>query len=93
MKVIWTESAADDLAGIVTYIRTDDPESARRVAKLIFDRIMSLGTMPYRGRRRSTDAYRELVFAPWPYVAIYDVVEEEDKVYLHHIRHTARLWP
>ena len=37
MNVIWTEGAADDLAGIVDYIRRDNQEVGRRVAKTIFE--------------------------------------------------------
>jgi plasmid stabilization system protein ParE len=85
---MWTEGAADDLAGIVDYIRRDNPDAGRRVARIIFEEIMSLTTMPYRGRKRLTDNSRELVLAPWPYVAVYEVIE--DKVYVKAIRHTSR---
>jgi plasmid stabilization system protein ParE len=60
------------------------------VAKSIFDAVMSLGSMPYRGRKRSTDSSRELIFAPWPYVAVYEVID--DKVYVKGVRHTSRDW-
>jgi plasmid stabilization system protein ParE len=36
MRVRWTANAANDLAGIVNYIRKDNPDAARRVAKTIF---------------------------------------------------------
>lgn len=88
MTVIWTEGAAHDLAGIVDYIRQDNPEAGRRVAKTIFEEVLSLVSMPYRGRKRLTDNSRELVFAPWPYVAVYEVIE--DKVFIKAIRHTSR---
>ena len=44
MKVRWTANAANDLAGIVDYIRKDNPEAARRVAKTIFDGVSELRT-------------------------------------------------
>lgn len=88
MNVVWTEGAADDLVAIVEYIRRDSSEAGRRVARTIFEEVMSLVTMPYRGRKRQTDSSRELVFAPWPYVAVYEVIE--DKVYIKAIRHTSR---
>ena len=90
MKVIWTEGAAQDLTGIVEYIAADSPEAARRVAKHIFDSLTRLGQSPYIGRKRFADSSRELVFAPWPYVAVYQVSEK--KVYIKGIRHTARNW-
>lgn len=90
MRVIWTEGAAQDLTDIVNYIADDDPKAARRVAKFVFDTLMSLGSIPYRGRKRSADNSRELVFAPWPYIAVYEVID--DKVFIKGIRHTARDW-
>jgi addiction module RelE/StbE family toxin len=90
MKVLWTESAAEDLARIVEYISLDNTEAARRVAKVVFGTIMSLSDMPYRGRKRSIDGSRELVFASWPYVAVYEIID--DKIYIEGIRHTSRNW-
>jgi toxin ParE1/3/4 len=90
LKVIWTEGAADDLADIVQHIRKDNQSAAERVAKVIFDEIMSLRTMPNRGRKRSTDSSRELVFARWSYLALYEVIG--DIVYIKSIRHTSRDW-
>jgi plasmid stabilization system protein ParE len=82
MKIVWTASAANDLTEIVDYISRESPEAARRAAKI------SLALMPNRGRRRSTDDARELVFAPWPYVAVYEIID--DIVFIAGIRHTAR---
>ena len=90
MKVIWTEHAADDLESIVNQIRKDSPEAARRLAKEIFDTIMTLPALPLRGRKREEDAGRELVFAPWPYIVVYEVVETN--LYIKAIRHTSRDW-
>jgi plasmid stabilization system protein ParE len=89
MKVIWTDTAATDLTQIVDYIGLDDAEAARRLAKVMYDRIMGLGKMPYQGRKRS-DGSRKIVFAPWPYAVVYSVVDE--KVLIEAIRHTARNW-
>ncbi len=88
MKVIWSEAAANDLESIVRHISRDSPEAARRVAKEIFDIVMSLPSLPFRGRKREEDSAREIVFAPWPYVAVYEIVG--DKLYVKAVRHTAR---
>jgi plasmid stabilization system protein ParE len=90
MRVIWTEGAAQYLTEIVDYIAGDDPQAARRVAKSIFNAVTNLGSMPYRGRKRSVDSSRELIFAPWPYVAVYEVID--DKVYVKGVRLTSRDW-
>jgi plasmid stabilization system protein ParE len=88
MNVVWTEGAAQDLTEIVDYIAGDSPEAARRVAKHIFDSLTRLGATPYMGRKRAADSSRELVFVPWPYVAVYEVIEGQ--VYIKGVRHTAR---
>lgn len=91
MRVVWSEAAAKDLESIVRHIGIDSPEAARRVAKEIFATVMSLPSLPFRGRKREEDSAREIVFAPWPYVAVYEVLE--DKLYIKAVRHTARDWP
>jgi toxin ParE1/3/4 len=88
MRVIWTTGAADDLASIVEYIASDSPDAGHRVAKVIFDTIQKLPSLPFRGRKRDEDGGREIIFAPWPYVAVYEVVG--DKLYVKAIRHTSR---
>lgn len=90
-KVRWTANAANDLASIVNYIHKDNPDAARRVAKTIFDAVSELRKFPSRGRIGVVDKTRELVFAPWPYIAVYEVMEDEVQVL--RIRHTSRDWP
>ena len=90
MRVIWTQEAADDLESIVNHIKQDSHDAARRVAKEIFDTIADLRFLPFRGRKREEDISREIVFAPWPYVAVYEVVGTD--LYVKAIRHTARDW-
>ena len=90
-KVRWTANAANDLASIVNYIRKDNPDASRRVAKTIFDGVSELRTFPSRGRIGLVDNTRELVFAPWPYIAVYEVFEDEVQVL--RIRHASRDWP
>ncbi len=89
MKVVWTIGAKEDLKDIVSHIRKDSPDSARRVGKVIRERIANLSSMSYRGRKSdSEDDALEMVFAPWPYVAVYEVVDQT--VYIEGIRHTSR---
>jgi len=90
-RVRWTANAANDLASIVNYIRKDNPEAARRVAKTIFDVVSELRTFPSRGRIGIVENTRELVFAPWPYIAVYEILE--DQVQVLRIRHASRDWP
>jgi addiction module RelE/StbE family toxin len=89
--VRWTTAAADDLVSIVEYIQTNNPEAALRVAKSIYDGIASLRSSPRRGRKGVVDNTRELIFAPWPYIAVYEIVD--DQVQVFRIRHAAQNWP
>jgi len=88
VKVIWTEAAADDLEEIHNYIQKDSPDSAQRVAKLIYDRIMRLASPLYRGRPREEDSAFEFVMASLPYIILYDIVGE--RIIITAVRHTSR---
>ena len=46
MRVRWTTDAADDLERICDYIAESRPESARRVAQSVVERIGTLGNVP-----------------------------------------------
>ena len=50
MRVRWTTDAADDLERICDYIAESRPESARRVAQSVVERIGTLKTFPHLGR-------------------------------------------
>jgi len=91
MRVRWTARAADDLAHIVDYIRKDNPAVALRVARTIYQDIAVLRAYPRMGRIGLAENTRELIFSPWPYIAVYEVIG--DHVQVLRIRHTAQDWP
>jgi toxin ParE1/3/4 len=91
MRVRWTTNAANDLAHIVERIREDNPAAAQRVAQTICNGVAALKTSPYRGRIGLANDTRELVFVPWPYIAVYEIIE--DQVQVIRIRHASRDWP
>ncbi len=76
MRVRWTTDAADDLTRIVERIREDNPGAAQRVAKRIHSAVAELRRFPNRGRVGMADNTRELVFPPWPYVAVYEHIDD-----------------
>jgi toxin ParE1/3/4 len=88
MKVIWANRAIADLDRIADFIEQDRPEAADHVFNRIFTEVMSLASMPQRGRRGIAAGTRELVFPPWPYIAVYRVTNKE--VYVVRIRHAAQ---
>ncbi|MEW5802133.1 MAG: type II toxin-antitoxin system RelE/ParE family toxin [bacterium] len=70
-KVIWTDIAEDDLAGIIEYIAHDSPSHARKLLREIQDKGASLYLSPDRGRiipelqKHGILQYREIIISPW----------------------------
>lgn len=64
MRIRWTAPAAQDLYRITSYIRRDNPEAARNVAKRIYDGCSSLANSLHRGRIGKEPDTRELVLSP-----------------------------
>jgi toxin ParE1/3/4 len=91
MRVCWTTDAADDLERICDYIAEGRPESARRVAQSVVERIGTLTTFPRLGRSGRVKGTREIAFPPLPFVAIYELHDEE--VVVLRILHGAQRWP
>jgi addiction module RelE/StbE family toxin len=91
MRVRWTTDASGDLARIVQRIREDHPGAALRAARKIYGGIELLRRFPHRGRLGLAPGTREIVYAPLPYVAVYEIVG--DQIVILRIRHTSQLWP
>ena len=70
-RVVWTESAAEDLVEIVLFIAGNSPTNARRLLVRLRSRADSLGRSPQRGRivpelaSSGTRMWRELVVKPY----------------------------
>ena len=90
MRVRWTTDAAKDLERICDYVAETGPNSARRVAQTVVEAVASLDMFPNRGRPGRVEGTRELVFAPLPFVAVYEVRAE---VHVLRILHGAQQWP
>jgi addiction module RelE/StbE family toxin len=91
MRLRWTAPAAQDLYTVTRYIRRDNPNAAREVAKTIYEGCESLITSPHRGRKGKQPGTRELVFSRLKYIAVYRVME--DAVEILHIWHAAQKRP
>jgi toxin ParE1/3/4 len=74
MRVRRTTDAADDLERICDYIAESRPESARRVAQSVVERIGTLKRFPHLGRIGRVKGTREIAFPPLPFIAIADLV-------------------
>lgn len=93
MRVRWTTDAADDLERLCDSIALERPDSARRVAESVVERISDLKTFPRIGRSGRVAGTREIAFPPLPYVAVYEILEPQDEVRVLRILHGAQQWP
>jgi toxin ParE1/3/4 len=91
MRVRWTADAADDLEQISDYIAEDRPGTARRIAIEIIRSVDALGAFPNQGRQGRVEGTRELVLAPLPFIAVYEV--HDDEVQILRLLHGAQEWP
>jgi toxin ParE1/3/4 len=87
-RVRWTSPAATDFARIVERIRAEKPSAAQRVAQTIYKGVAALRAFPERGRVGLAPDTRELVFAPWPYIVVYEILENDVQVL--RIRHASQ---
>jgi len=93
MRVRWTTDAVDDLERICDYIAESRPESARRVAQSVLERISELQSFPRIGRLGRVEGTREIAFPPLPYVAVYEILDAQDEVRVLRVLHGAQQWP
>ena len=91
MKVIWSPLASEELIEAIAFIAEDKPDASVRVPDRIYTQVMRLAEMPNIGRLGQVYGTRELIFHPWPYIVVYQVLE--DAVRIVRIRHAAREWP
>jgi addiction module RelE/StbE family toxin len=93
MRVRWTTDAADDLEQICDYIAQNRPDSARRVAQSVVERLGTLETFPRLGRSGRVPGTREVAFPPLPFIAVYEVLDAPAEVRVLRILHGAQRWP
>jgi toxin ParE1/3/4 len=91
MRIVWQREARDDLRTIVTYVRQDNPEAARRIYRVIQAHVKHLGEFPQFGREGRVEGTRELVIAGLPYIVAYYLGDQE--VHILTVMHTSRKWP
>jgi toxin ParE1/3/4 len=91
MEIRWSLPAAEDPERICERIELDNPEAARRVARTIYEGCARLRDFPERGRASiQMLGRRELIFAPLPYIVVYEVTEHA--IEISRIFHGAQDW-
>ncbi len=91
MKILWTTSAVQHLKHIRTHIGEGDPETASRVAGLLYKAAEDLGDLPSIGGSGRVPNTRELTIPGLPFIMCYTV--EENCVIILAVIHTSRKWP
>lgn len=90
-KVIWSDAAIADLDDIGTFIASDNPRAAVKVAQGIIDHTGLLAGFPFIGPsypRGSNGSLREIFF--YSYRIFYDVSEATQSVEILHVWHMSR---
>ena len=91
MKLVWTESARDDLRDIFTYIVQENPSAARRLLSLIREKSTALTENPDIGRIGRIEGTRELVLSGTHYILPYRITGQQIQILA--VLHGARQWP
>lgn len=90
-KIIWSQTAVEDLKGIVQYIALDDPDAAANLAERIIQRIESASELPFSNRavpEKAEESIREAILKP--YRLIYQVDSDRSVIHILRIWHAAR---
>jgi addiction module RelE/StbE family toxin len=90
-KIIWSQTAVEDLKGIVQYISLDDVEAATQLADRILHRIETASELPLSNRmvpEKNEDSIREAILKP--YRIIYHVDDKHSVIHVLRIWHAAR---
>jgi toxin ParE1/3/4 len=90
-KIIWSQTAVEDLKGIVQYIALDDSNAAANLAERIIQRIESASKLPFSNRavpEKAEESIREAILKP--YRLIYQVDSDRSVIHILRIWHAAR---
>jgi addiction module RelE/StbE family toxin len=82
---------AVDFAGIIEYIRRQNPSAAERIARSIYESVTSLESFPELGRPGRIAGTRELVLTPLPFIVVYRV--KRKMMEIARVLHGSQRWP
>jgi toxin ParE1/3/4 len=91
VKIVWTESARQDLRQVIEYIAGDSPKAASKLLSVIKERAALLQDNPHMGRMGRVDGTRELVIAGTEYILPYRM--KDNQIQILAVFHGARQWP
>jgi toxin ParE1/3/4 len=91
MRLRWTLAAAGDFESIGDYLAKHLPAFAKSTIQEIYQIILTLRTIPTRGRIGREEGTRELVLPRLPYIVVYRVKDKDIEIL--HIYHGAQHRP
>ena len=89
--IIWSNTAVEDLKGIVQYIALDNPDPAAKLADRIVQSIETASELPYSNRavpEKDDESIREAILKP--YRLIYQVDADHSVIHILRIWHASR---
>jgi plasmid stabilization system protein ParE len=90
-QIEWSQPAINDLRSLVQYIARDDGTTAERFGNRIIAKIESIAAFPHIGRvvpEFHQEPLREVILPP--YRLIYEVDDQNHRIYVLRIWHGAR---
>jgi len=88
-RLLFTQRALDDLAGIIGHIAEDDDEAASRFGSSLLDHVELLTRFPRMGSSiRKRSRVRKLLHSP--ILVYYQIREDKRLVEVLHFRHASR---
>ncbi len=91
MKVVLSDPAEDDLAGIYDYYSVRDYEHAERVIRAIIRACDGLADFPLLGKKGKVEGSRERLMTRYPYRLVYRI--DGETIFVSRIVHTHQQWP
>lgn len=91
-RIVWSNSARNELKQAIRYIADDDPAAARLVRDRIDRSVALLARRPVGRQGRVTGTYEKLVLKT-SYILAYAVSDAEATITILHLIHDHRDWP
>jgi addiction module RelE/StbE family toxin len=91
LRIIWSQTAVEDIKGIVEYIALDAPDAAADLADRILAQIETAAELPFSNRavpEKADGSIREAILKP--YRIIYYVDDRRKVIHVLRIWHAAR---
>lgn len=93
-RIVWSQSAQDDLREIVRYIARDNREVAEKFGRFLISKVDSVANFPRIGRmvpEFRLDTLREVIVSP--YRIIYTINADSTEIQVVRVWHSARNQP